>query len=92
MQITLPYVQSFALNALKLAQKNFNKNPNSTNFSVLTSAMLTHQQAAHISRTLHGCSINLLLGKLEALPLGAWPETIVKFTTGLSIREVLTAA
>jgi hypothetical protein len=92
MQITLPFVQAHCLSMLKLAQKNFNKNPNSTNFSALTSAMLAHQQAAHIGRTQHGCSINLLLEKLEALPFGAWPETIVKFTTGLTIREVLTAA
>lgn len=90
MQITLPYVQSFALSALKLAQKNFNKNPNSTNWTVLTHAMLVHQQATCVARVLRSQdNIDLMLEKLAAQPLSNWPEIIVRSATGLTIEQVL---
>ena len=90
MQITLSYVQSFALSALKTAQREFNKNPNSINWEVLTRAMLTHQQAQCVARNLRSQdNIDLLLEKLTALPLSDWPETIVKTASGHTIREVL---
>lgn len=93
MQITLSYVQAFALSALKTAQREFNKNPSSANWATLTNAMLTHQQAQYVARALRSKdSIDLMLDKLAALPLGEWPETIVKSATGLTIRDALTAA
>ena len=93
MQITLPVVQSYALTTLKLAQKNFNKYPSSTNWEVLTRAMLTHQQAQLVARVLRSQdNIDLMLEKLAALPLGDWPDVIVKSATGLTVRDVLTAA
>jgi hypothetical protein len=93
MQITLSYVQSFALSALKTAQREFNKNPSSTNFEVLTRAMVTHQQAQHVARVLRSQdNVDLMLEQLSALPLGDWPDLIVKRATGLTIRDVLTAA
>jgi len=93
MQITLPYVQAFALSALKTAQREFNKNPNSANFTALSRAMVTHQQAQYVARALRSQeNIDLMLDKLSALPLGEWPETIVKSATGLSIQSILTAA
>jgi hypothetical protein len=92
MQITLSYVQAFALSALKTAQKQFNKNPSSTNFEVLTRAMVTHQQAQCVARVLRSQdNIDLMLEKLTALPLGEWPETIVKTATGVTIRDILNA-
>jgi hypothetical protein len=93
MQITLTHVQAHCLAMLKAAQRNFNKNPNSTHFEVLTHAMLTHQQAQHITRVLRTKDdINLMLAQLSALPLGDWPDLIVERATGLTIRAVLTAA
>ena len=92
MQITLSYVKAFALSALKTAQKNFNKNPNSTNFEVLTRAMVTHQQAQCVARVLRSQdNVDMMLEKLTALPLGEWPETIVKTATGVTIRDILNA-
>jgi hypothetical protein len=91
--ITLPLVQAHCLSMLKQAQKDFNKNPNSAHFDVLTRAMLTHQQAQHVARALRSQSnVDLMLEQLSALPLGEWPELIVKRATGLTIRDVLTAA
>ncbi len=90
MQITLPYVQAFALSALKTAQREFNKHPSSTNFVALNRAMLVHQQAFSVARVLRSQdNIDLMLDKLSALPLGDWPEVIVKSATGLTINEVL---
>ena len=93
MTLTLSLVQAHCLSMLKQAQRNFNKNPNSLHFEVLTHAMLAHQQAQHVARVLRSqSSINLMLEELSALPLGDWPDLIVKRATGLSIRDVLTAA
>ena len=93
MTLTLPHVQAFALSMLKQAQKDFNKNPNSTNWEVLTRAMLTHQQAQLVARVLRSQdNIDLMLEHLSALPLGEWPDLIVKRATGLTVRDVLTAA
>lgn len=92
MQITLPYVQAFALSALKTAQREFNKNPSSANFAVLTRAMVTHQQAQCVARVLRSQdNIDMMLDKLTALPLGEWPETIVKTATGVTISDILNA-
>ncbi len=93
MQITLPYVQAFALSALKTAQREFNKNPNSANFTALSRAMVTHQQAQCMARALRSQdNIDLAMDKLSALPLGEWPETIVECATGVSIQSILNAA
>ena len=90
MQITLSYVQAFALSSLKTAQKNFNKNPSSTNFDVLTRAMLVHQQATQVARVLRSQdNIDLMLDKLSAQPLGNWPDIIVKSALGMTIQDVL---
>jgi hypothetical protein len=89
--ITYDYVKTFALNALKQAQKDFNKNPNTVYWDGLTRAMLTHQQAQAAARVLRSQSnIDLMLEKLAAKPLGDWPEIIVKSTTGMTIKDVLT--
>lgn len=93
MTLTLSLVQAHCLSMLKQAQKDFNKNPNSTHFDVLTRAMLTHQQAQHVARVLRSQdNVDLMLEQLSALPLGDWPDLIVKRATGLTIRDVLTAA
>jgi hypothetical protein len=90
MQITLSYVQAFALSMLKNAQKQFNKHPSSTNFVTLNRAMLVHQQAFCVASVLRSQdNINLMLDKLSALPLGDWPDAIVKSATGMTIDQVL---
>jgi hypothetical protein len=92
MLITLSYVQAFALSALKTAQRDFNKNPNSANFTALSRAMVTHQQAQGVARVLRSQdNIDLMLNKLSVLPLGEWPETIVHSATGVSIQNILNA-
>lgn len=93
MTLTLSLVQAHCLSMLKQAQRNFNKNPNSTNWEVLTRAMLTHQQAQIVARVLRSQdNIDLMLEQLSALPLGEWPDLIVKRATGLTVRDVLAAA
>lgn len=93
MTLTLSLVQAHCLSMLKQAQRNFNKNPNSTNWEVLTRAMLTHQQAQLVARVLRSQdNIDLMLEQLSALPLGEWPDLIVKRATGLTVRDVLAAA
>lgn len=91
MNVTYDYVKTFALSALKQAQKDFNKNPNTVCWDGLTRAMLVHQQAQSAARVLRSQSnIDLMLEKLTTKPLGEWPETIVKSTTGMTIKDVLT--
>ncbi len=90
MKITLSYVQSFALSALKTAQRDFNKHPNSTNFDLLSRAMLAHQQAQYLKRTLRSdANVQLLLDRLSTLPLGDWSDAIVKAATGMTCRDIL---
>jgi hypothetical protein len=86
MQITHTYIKAHALSNLKRAQSAFNKHPSSSNWCALTSAMLVHQQ---ITSARLRSDIDHLCEKLTLLPLGNWPETIVRHTTGLTIKEVL---
>jgi hypothetical protein len=87
MTIDYTYLKAHALSALKLAQRQFNKNPNSTNWTLLTHAMLVHQQvtALRIDR-----NIGHLCERLGRTPLGDWAEVIVRHATGLTVRDILT--
>ena len=87
MQINYTFLKAHALSMLKQAQKDFNKNPNSTNWTVLTTAMLVHQQvtALRIDR-----NIGNLCERLSTRPFGDWPEAIVSHATGMTVRDILT--
>jgi hypothetical protein len=86
MQITHTYVKAYALSALKRAQAEFNKNPSSSNWCAVTSAMLVHQQASAVR---FASDIERLCDTLTPLPLGEWPAAIVDHTTGMTIKQVL---
>lgn len=86
MQLTYDIVKTTVLNQLKVAQRQFNKNPNSTHWQVLTTMMLTHQQIIALRRD---NNLHYLIERLEGHSLGDWPEAIVRHATGLSVRDVL---
>jgi hypothetical protein len=86
MQLTHTYIKSYALSALKRAQAEFNKHPNSSNWCEVTSAMLVHQQVLAVRLT---SDIERLSEMLTPLPLGEWPAAIVNYTTGQTIKQVL---
>ena len=86
MEITYTYLKAHVLNNLKLAQKNFNKNPNSTYWTVLTRAMLVHQQVTALQKDRN---VGHLCERLARIPLGDWDEQIVNHALGLTIRDVL---
>jgi hypothetical protein len=87
--LTYSSLQAFALNQLKDSQKAFNKNPNSANWQAATEAMLVHQQVTALRKDQN---LHCLLERLSSLPLLLWAEAIVRHATGLSVRDVLTAA
>ena len=86
MQITHKFLKAHALSCLKQAQSAFNKNPNSSNWDAVTSAMLVHQQVQAVRLPADAENLGW---KLESQPIIRWPETIVLHTTGLTIKEIL---
>jgi hypothetical protein len=86
MEINYTTLKAHVLSNLKLAQKNFNKNPNSTYWEVLTRAMLVHQQVSALQRDRN---IGHLCERLNRISFGDWDEVIVKHALGLTIRDVL---
>ena len=86
MQIDYTFLKTHALNNLKLAQKQFMKNPNTINWEVATTAMLVYQQV-HSLR--NDKNFYVLRERLIGLPLGDWSEAIVRHSTGLSVRDIL---
>lgn len=85
--ITYTYLKAHALSMLKVAQKDFNKNPNSANWSVLTRCMLVHQQV--IALRTDG-NIGHLCERLDKTAPADWPESIVRHATGLTVQDILT--
>jgi hypothetical protein len=86
MQLTHTYIKSYALSALKRAQAEFNKHPNSRNWCAVTTAMLVHQQVLAVRLA---ADAERLCDKLTPLTLGEWPAAIVDYTTGQTIKQVL---
>jgi hypothetical protein len=85
----LSRVMSISLDNLKTAQRHFNANPNSTNWNVLTKAMLVYQQITQLSKPSNAESLTDLLARLDAMTASQWPETIVQHSLNMSIADAL---
>jgi hypothetical protein len=85
----LSRVMSISLDNLKTAQRHFNANPNSTNWNVLTKAMLVYQQITQLSKPSNIESLSDLLKHLESTTASQWPEIIVQHSLNMSIAEAL---
>ena len=69
-------------------QRQFNKNPTSTNWAVAQRGMLAYQQAMYLPKQPLAQQAELLQ-RLYELPLGLWGECIVRAVTGQSIGQIL---
>jgi len=73
---------------LIVAQKAFNKQPNSTNWQVCLRAMFTHQQITHAIRS-HTVDREKLAVDLHTSSRGEWQNIICRAVLGLGIRDCL---
>jgi hypothetical protein len=70
------------------AQKDFAKNPSSTNWVAVKRSMLVYQQLIQLTREARLTpTINTELANLGYVPMGEWPERIVDLSLGMSIDE-----
>ena len=81
-------VTTWAIDSLKLAQKNFNKNPNAFHWNLCVSAMLVHQQA-NIAVRSQWVDREKLSFDLDNNPIGAWGDIICRATMGKDIRDLM---
>jgi hypothetical protein len=82
-------VHNITFDTLKTAQKHFNANPSSTNYSILTRAMLVYQQVSQLHKPCNAKSTAPLMTQLEAMTPSEWPETIVRHSLNMSIADAL---
>lgn len=80
-------VITWATDALKLAQKNFNKNPNAFHFHMCLRAMLIHQQLGNAVRS-HAVDRAKLSFDLDNNPIGLWGDIICRATTGKDLCDI----
>ena len=80
-------VTTWATDALKLAQKNFNKNPNAFHFHMCLRAMLIHQQLGNAIRS-HAVDRAKLSFDLDNNPIGLWGDIICRATTGKDLCDI----
>jgi hypothetical protein len=73
---------------LVLAQKAFNKLPNSTNWQVCLRVMFAHQQMGFAIRS-HTVDREKLAFDLTANPRGEWQNIICRATLGLGMRDCI---
>ena len=72
------------------AQKAFEKNPSATNWVAVKRSMLVYQQLIQLIREARVTpTINTELANLDYLPMGEWPQTIVKLALNMTIDEAL---
>jgi hypothetical protein len=82
-------VTTWAKDALTIAQRNFNKNPNAFHWNMCIRAMFIHQQMSIAVRS-PLVNRSLLSRDLDNNPIGMWPDLISIATTGKEVRELLT--
>lgn len=70
------------------AQKQFNREPNATNWNVCLRAMITHQQLGYALRSAT-VDKDKLFHELECSPLGDWQDLICLNALGLSCADAL---
>jgi len=80
-------VITWATDTLKLAQKNFNKNPNAFHFHMCLRAMLIHQQLGNAVRS-HAVDRAKLSFDLDNNPIGLWGDIICRATTGKDLCDI----
>jgi len=79
---------TFALPALKHAQKQFAKEPNAQHWTDCLKAMMVYQQLEY---ALRGISVDRekLMFDLESNPLGRWPDVICRATVGMTCADAI---
>ena len=80
-------VTTWALDSLKLAQRNYNKNPNAFHFQMCLRFMLIHQQLGNAVRS-HVVDREKLSFDLDNNPIGLWGDIICRATTGKDLCDV----
>jgi hypothetical protein len=79
---------TYALPALKHAQKQFNKEPNAQNWTDCLKAMMVYQQLKYALRR-SSVDREKLMFDLEHNPLGAWPDVICRATIGMTCADAI---
>lgn len=79
---------TYALPALKLAQQQFNKEPNAQNWNACLGAMMTYQQLKYSLRSV-SVDREKLMFDLEHNPLGVWPDVICRATIGMTCADAI---
>jgi len=81
-------VTTWALDSLKLAQRNFNKNPNAFHWNLCVRAMLVHQQLGIAVRS-EWTDRSKLSFDLDNNPIGQWGDIICRATMGKDVHELI---
>ena len=81
-------VTAWAADSLKVAQRNFNKNPNSLHWTLCVRAMFVHQQISIAVRS-PWVDRNKLSFDLDNNPIGQWGDIISRATTGNDVTDLL---
>jgi hypothetical protein len=78
-------IATYALNSMTHTQRQFRKNPSSTNWQMVLRSMLVYQQVttARIDKQ------RKIIDAVTALPMGDWDEAIVQAVLGMTISEVI---
>jgi hypothetical protein len=78
-------IATYALNSMTHTQRQFRKNPSSTNWRMVLRSMLVYQQVttARIDKQ------RKIIDAVTALPMGDWDEAIVQAALGMTISEVI---
>lgn len=79
---------TYALPTLKLAQKQFNKEPNAQNWTDCLKAMMVYQQLKYALRR-SSVDREKLMFDLEHNPLGVWPDVICRATIGMTCADAI---
>ena len=79
-------IATYALNSMTHTQRQFRKNPSSTNWRMVLRSMLVYQQVT-TARTFD--KQGKIINAVTALPMGDWDEAIVQAALGMTISEVI---
>lgn len=80
--------RTWALPALKQAQKAFNREPNAQNWTLCVKAMLVHQQLEWAARST-SVDKGKMLFDFESNPVGAWPDVVCRATLGIDAATAM---
>lgn len=80
--------RTWALPALKQAQKAFNREPNGQNWTLCVKAMLVHQQLEWAIRST-SVDKGKMLFDFESNPVGAWPDVVFRATLGMDASTAM---